>query len=379
MTDRLGHFVSSESIARVRGESGLFSRLPRAAYTDRGFLDLEYENWLDKTWLFVGRGAAMPEPGDRICIPGHPYVLVRNASGEINCFQNACRHRGSRLVGKGCEHGKTIVCPYHHWTYDLNGHLIGAPHFGGLNIQEAPGFEKSARGLKQIRCEQWHDWIFINIDGNAPPIEDFVAPLAAKFPDVDFDRAEHYLTIDMGQVPANWKVATENNTEPYHVPFVHADTAAGQPLSDHYMVDDGVVLGCAVDVPGSAYTNEPSDNSLTNLDMSARYLLRTPNFFLTSYAPDKIIDSLILPDRQDPTKCWIQTAWYSTSGKPLTAEEIERWRELEQRVADEDIGIMEAAQQGLTCDVMDDGGVLSPAWEACLIAFYREVLTAIGR
>ncbi|MEQ8667067.1 MAG: aromatic ring-hydroxylating dioxygenase subunit alpha [Rhodospirillales bacterium] len=379
MTYQFSDFISDDALARVNGKSGLHSRLPRVAYTDPGFQRLEYERWLDKTWLFVGRGAAMPNPGDRITVPGHPYILVRNASGAINCFQNACRHRGVRLMDGGCQSGKTIVCPYHHWTYDLDGRLLGAPHFGGYNVQDAPGFDKADRGLKPVRCAQWHDWIFINVDGKAPPIEEFVAPLAAKFPGVAFDKADHYLTIDLGQVDANWKIATENNAEPYHVPFVHKDTAAGQPLDGHYMVDDGPVLGCAVDVPGSTYTNKPGDNSLTNLDMSARYLLRTPNFFLTSYAPDKIIDSLILPDRRDPTKCWIQTAWYSTSGHPLTEREVETWRDLEQRVADEDSSIMAAAQDGLLCDVMDDGGALSPAWEACLIAFYRELTTALRK
>ena len=224
----------------------------------------------------------------------------------------------------------------------------------------------------------WHDWIFINIDGDAGPLADFVAPLAARFPEVDFAALDHYLTIDLGAVACNWKVALENTMEPYHVPVAHRETAAGQPLGLHTMVDDGPVMGCAVDIEGSDYTNQPSANDLDNLDMSARYLLRAPNFFLTSYAPDKMIDTLILPDSRDPTKCWIQNAWYTTSGKRLSAAEIETWRALEVRVAGEDISIMSAVQRGTESVVADDGGVLSPAYETCITSFYKHLVGALG-
>ena len=126
------------------------------------------------------------------------------------------------------------------------------------------------------------------------------------------------------------------------------------------------------------YTNQPSDNTLDNLDMSARYLLRVPNFFITSYAPDKMIDTLILPDSRDPSICWIQSAWYSTSGRPLGNAEVERWRALEQRVADEDISIMSEVQRGVESEAADDGGVLSPAYETCITGFYRHLIAALG-
>ena len=377
MTASIHDFVSDEALGRVVGRDGLNSRLPRAAYLDKDFLRLEYRRWLAPTWLFVARAHEIPHPGDMVPVRGHPYFVVRGEDGVIRAFHNACRHRGLRLVDRPCNGDGSIVCPYHAWTYGLDGALLTAPHFGGHRKHTADGLDAPNRGLVPVRCEQWHDWIFLNIDGEAEPLDDFVAPLAAKFADVDFGRLQHYLTLDVGPVAANWKLCMENNLEPYHVPVVHRETAAGQPLSLHSMVDDGPVMGCAVDIEGSTYTNEPSDDSLDNLDMSARYLLRAPNFFVTSYAPDKIIDSLILPDQRDPAKAWIQTAWYTTSGKVLSAAEVERWRALEQRVADEDSGIMERAQQGLDSAATDDGGVLSPAWEACLTAFYRQLAAAM--
>lgn len=373
----LHDFVSAEGLARLKGSNGLHSRLPTAAYRDKAFQSFEYRNWLNKTWLYVGRGAAIPNPGDALPIPGHPYILVRNKAGKIGAFHNVCRHRGHRLLDGPCNGQRSLVCPYHHWTYDLDGGLIGTPNFGGPKVQDVEGFDRKVHGLIPVRCDMWHDWIFINVDGKAPPLDDWVAPMAARFPDVDFTKLDHYLTIDMGAIKANWKVCMENNMEPYHVPVVHRSSAAGQPLEQHYMVDEGEVMGCAIDVPGSEYSNQPGGNDMSDLDMSARFLLRTPNFFLTSYAPDKMIDTLILPDSQDPEKCWIQNAWYNTSGEPLSAEEVERWRELEERVGQEDVGIMEGVQAGMHSVAADDGGVLSPAWEACLIGFYREMTRAL--
>ena len=81
-----------------------------------------------------------------------------------------------------------------------------------------------------MRCAQWLDWLFINVDGKAPPIEDFLAPIMSRFADVNFADLDHYLTIDMGMVDANWKICIENTLEPYHVPVAHRETAAGQPL-----------------------------------------------------------------------------------------------------------------------------------------------------
>ena len=378
MNTSIRDFIDAEALARARGDNGLASRLPTVAYKDRDFLALEYSRWLRRTWMFVGRGQEMANPGDVAPIPGHPYFLMRNGEGVINAFHNVCRHRGHTLVEAPCNKRDTLVCPYHAWTYDLDGKLLVAPHFGGHRDALPEGFDPAEHGLAPLRCAMWHDWIFINVDGDAEPLADFVAPMAARYPEVDFAALDHYLTVDLGNVACNWKVALENTMEPYHVPVAHRETAAGQPLELHYMVDDGPVMGCAIDIEGSDYTNEPSPNDLDNLDMSARYLLLVPNFFLTSYAPDKMIDTLILPDSRDPTKCWMQNAWYTTSGKALTAEEIENWRELETRVAGEDISIMAAVQRGVESEAADDGGVLSPVYETCITSFYKHLIAALS-
>ncbi len=370
--------VSAEAAARVMGESGLHSRLPRVAYTDEAFLRLEYERWIGKTWLFVGRGQQIPEPGDAIPVPGHPFFLVRDKAGRVRAFQNACRHRGHALIDAPCRGLRRLSCPYHAWTYDLDGRLVGTPHFGGHKVHRVEGFDPGDYGLAALRCGMWHDWIFINIDGQAPPLEDFVAPMAAKLADVDFGGLQHYLTLDAGALEVNWKLAMENNMEPYHVPVVHRSTAAGQPLNSHRSLVDRDIMGCTVDIPGSHYTNEAGGNDMGALDMSARFFLRAPNFYLTTYAPDKVIDSLILPDFRDPRRCYIQNAWYTTSGTRPDEAEITRWRDLETGVLEEDLRVMRMVAKGLECAALDDGGVLSPVWESCIAAFYGEQVRAMA-
>ncbi len=371
-------FVDAKARSRVMGEGGLCSRLPSMAYTDREFLRLEYRRWLAGTWLFAGRCHEIPNPGDARPVPGHPFFLVRDKKGEVRAFQNACRHRGHALIDGPCEGLRRLTCPYHAWSYGLDGHLIGTPHFGGHKVHAVEGFEPGDYGLVPVRCETWHDWIFLNIDGEAPPFADFVAPMANLLTDVDFSKLDHYLTIDAGPLELNWKLAMENTMEPYHVPVVHKDTAAGQPLSAHRAFVERPVMGCTVDIPGSVYSNSPGDGDIEALDMSSRFYLRTPNLFLTTYAPDTLVDTLILPDSRDPERCYVQNAWYTTSGTRPDAETIERWRVLEDEVLQEDLRVMRMVAKGLESVAVDDGGVLSPAWESCIAAFYGELVEAMA-
>ncbi len=375
---KLTDFLSETDIAGVTQANGRLRRLPGLVFRSDSYHRFEQTAWLDRTWLFVGRCSDIPNPGDAKPIPGFPLFLVRDALGEVHIFHNACRHRGHRLVKGKCEGLRSLICPYHRWTYALNGQLKITPHFAGHGVHASDALDPSKHGLIAVRCGIWHDWIFMNLDGQAPPLEDFVAPMARKLDFVDFAALRHFLTMEQREIPANWKICLENTMEPYHVPYVHKVTAAGQPLSQHYMVDEDPVIGSAIDVPGSSYTNRAGTLNLSNLDMSARYLCRLPNLFLTSYAPDVIVDTMILPDMRDPRRSWMEQAWYTTSGRSLSAEEIEGWRTLEEAVIDEDIAVMSEVQHGAESRAVDDGGVLSPAWESCISSMYRHLVARLS-
>ncbi|MEM7223135.1 MAG: aromatic ring-hydroxylating dioxygenase subunit alpha [Pseudomonadota bacterium] len=377
MTATIHDFLSRAQLDRVLGRDGLPCRLPRAAYLERDFLALEYRAWLARSWLVVARVHEIRNPGDLLPVPGHPFFLAHGRDGEIRAFHNACRHRGHELVAKPCDGLRRITCPYHSWSYDLDGRLLAAPHFGGSGTNGHPGLDKAAFGLKPLRTGRWHNWILINIDGRAEPLEDFVRPMAARFHDVDFSRLDHFSTVKRHPLPVNWKIAMENNVEPYHVPVVHAETAAGQALADHIIVDDGPLVGCAIDIPGRPFTNRPEVKTNDSLDTSARFILRTPNLYFTSHAPDKIVDSLILPDSEDPGRCWVSHACYSTSGEAMAPDQLALWHQLEEQVLVEDEAVMAGVTRGLRSVVTEDGGILSPAWEGCISGFYRNMLSAM--
>lgn len=377
MAQRLADFFSEDQIGQVLNGNGKLRRLPGAAFRSADYHQFELNAWLAKTWLFVGRGADTPNPGDAKPVPGYPMFIVRDDDGVMRVFHNACRHRGHRLVTAKCEGLKRLTCPYHKWAYGLDGHLARTPNFAGAGQHTAEYLVPEEHGLLPVRSEMWHDWIFMNIDGQAEPLADFVAPMAAKLDFVKFGALKHFLTMKVKEIPANWKICLENTMEPYHVPYVHAETAAGQPLSEHYMVVDDPITGSAVDIPGSEYTNEPGNSDFTSLDMSARYLCRLPNLFLTSYAPDVIVDTMILPDARDPRKSWMEQAWYTTSGRIMTAEEIHHWTVLEEAVIQEDIDVMIEVQAGAESPAVDDGGIMSPAWESCISGLYMHLIARL--
>ena len=376
MSTCLSDFVSPEAVDRVLHPGAIGCRLPGIAFRSREFLGLEYERWLNRTWLFVGRASDLPRVGDARSVPGMPYFLVRSEAQRIRAFHNACRHRGHRLVAEARQAMQHIVCPYHQWTYGLDGGLLRMANAGGAGCHRLEGVALEEHSLVPVRCELWHDWIFINPSGDAAPLAEFVAPIAQRLDFVDFGKLRHFFTMERRCIDANWKLCMENTMEPYHVPVVHRSSAAGQPLELHYMIEEDPIFGCGIDLPGSEYTNEApeGDTSLDNLDMSARYLLRAPNFFLTSYAPDVIVDTMFVPDARDPAKSWLEQAWYTTSGRCLSQDEVEAWSVLEEQVIQEDIDVMTEVQAGVESSAVDDGGVLTPAWEACISGFYRHVV-----
>ena len=371
----LHDFISPEVLDSVLNVDALPHRLPGVVFRSAEFLSFEYQRWLARTWLFVGRASDLPHVGDAHTAPGLPVFLVRSRADKIQAFHNACRHRGHRVVGEPRHGLKQFVCPYHHWTYALDGSLRLTPNAGGAKIHELRGLDPSRHSLLPVRCEVWHDWIFVNLDGTAESLEGFVKPMGERLSFVDFSKLSHFFTMERRPIEANWKLCMENTMEPYHVPVVHQSSAAGQPLELHYMIDDDPIMGSGLDIPGSDYTNRPAaDASLDNLDMSARYLLRMPNFFLTTYAPDVVIDTMFVPDMKVPGRCWLEQAWYTTSGRSLSEEEIEAWKVLEEQVIQEDIDIMTEVQAGVESSAVDDGGVLTPAWEACISGFYRHMV-----
>lgn len=352
-------------------ENGIPHGLPRDAYTREDRLALENQRVFARHWTFVGFAHDAAEPGDAYPtqVAGQPIVIVRGADGRLRAFHNVCRHRGHVLLREACRGAKALVCPYHAWTYGMDGTLRRAPHFGGY-AKLPEGFSSERYGLKALRCREWHDWVFVNLDAKAPSFDDYVAAMHPHIDGVDLSRARVVSKLDFGVVQANWKLLIENFVEPYHVPVVHRDSAGGQPLRDHYMIVDGHCFGCAVDVSGD-HSGEPGER----LDMSTRYLTLFPNFVFAWYQPDQLGVHLNLPLSPKRTHQW--RVIYHLGDRAPDPEYAERLCSLWRQVHHEDHAIVEELQAGRQSSVMDDGGLLSPHWETSVRRFHELLIDAL--
>ena len=193
--------------------------LPTSSYYSEEFYKAEVDNLFMKVWNFVGRVECVPKPGDYYTLEfaGVPVILARDQRNQVRAFANTCRHRGCQLV-EGAGNSKAFVCPYHGWTYGLNGDLLAAPE-----MQLTKDFQQGAYGLKPIRLETWEGFVFINFDPHAVGLMEYLGDLperlgSYRFGDMTMTRRVEYT------LACNWKIYAENAMEAYHVPMVHKRT-----------------------------------------------------------------------------------------------------------------------------------------------------------
>jgi len=214
--------------------------LPNDFFTSEAFFTFERDTLFAKTWAVVGCGADLPKPGDLkpVDFMGLPLLLTRTQDGDIRVFHNVCSHRGLELVSGHQHVSRFIRCPYHAWTYTLDGELHSMPGIGGPGKNQCPGFEKGKHGLKTVRSAVWLDMIFVNLSGDAEPFEDYIAPLTERWKDYDLTLLRHggeksSWALDLA---ANWKFGVENHCDGYHLPMVHPELNAVSRLEDHYPI-----------------------------------------------------------------------------------------------------------------------------------------------
>lgn len=223
----LDSFLGPEDRAALERPTALAHGLPGRAYGAE-FFELERRALFPRTWAAAGFGAQVPGPGDMapVELAGWPLLMVRDREGEVRVFLNACRHRGMRLVSEPCSGRASIRCPWHAWTYDLSGRLVATPNLGGEGVAGAEGFDRSELGLRPLRVERWLDYVFVNIDGRAPPFADYIAPLADLLRGWKLDGLD-YGGGWQGSYPGNWKIAIEGAIEDYHLPWGHPEIVQG--------------------------------------------------------------------------------------------------------------------------------------------------------
>ncbi len=331
-------------------------------------------------WVLVGHQSQVAKPGDYFVqeVAGESLVVVRDQEGTLRGFYNVCRHRGTRLCEHQSGHSAKIQCPYHAWTYGLDGKLIGAPH-----MEAVKGFAKADYSLHAVNLAQWEGFIFVNLADNPMPLEELFAPLIGKFSHWNLPRLRSVRRIEY-DVRANWKLIFENYSECYHCPGVHP---ALQRLTPYDLAEndlrEGPFLGGFMPITkGHSLTMSGNACALPVGDMKSEdharvfYYSIFPNMLLSMH-PDYVLVHQVWP--QSPERTLILCDWFFHSEaaeasvpvfNPIDA--IEFW----DMTNKEDWHVCELSQKGIVSRVYRPGPY-SPG-ETLPAAWDREYLRRMG-
>lgn len=196
--------------------------MPRSVYTSEQFLAQEIDNVFARDWFCAGRSSALKQPGDYLTLElaNQPIMVIRDKRGELRAQSNVCLHRMSTLL-EGSGNTTAIVCPYHAWTYNLDGTMRGAPA-----MKQNASFCKDDMRLPQVRCEEWLGWIMVSLNPDARPVAEElseVQELVGQYGMENYTETFHETHV----WDTNWKVLAENFMESYHLPVCHAGTIGG--------------------------------------------------------------------------------------------------------------------------------------------------------
>src|SRR5579863_1678383 len=194
------------------------STIPAPWYLDERIQQLEHQRVFASNWIAVGRRDQVQTGGQffTVELAGEPLVVVRGADGALRAFYNVCRHHAAAVATEPCGTAQHLRCPYHGWTYGLDGSLKGAPEFAGVC-----NFDRAANGLVPVRVAEWEQFVFVSLSPSAPSLETFLGDLPARVAPLGlgnirfFERRSYTLAC-------NWKVYVDNYLDGgYHVPHLH--------------------------------------------------------------------------------------------------------------------------------------------------------------
>lgn len=287
--------------------------LPGERYASPAIFAEEAERLFAREWCCVGRAARLARPGDYILreIAGESLIVLRDGGGAARAFFNVCRHRGTRLCRE--ESGRfseTIQCPYHAWTYGIDGRLVGAPH-----MQDVAGFDKSDYPLHAAAVAEWEGFLFVNVADAPRPFAEVWAPMIGRFARFGLGSlvVGHRALYD---VRANWKLVFQNYSECLHCPVIHPELNAVLPYtSGANDLSEGRFLGGYMEItaPNESATmsgracGRPVSPALpADERRRAYYYTLMPNLLLSIH-PDYVNYYLVHPVAADRTL--VETEW----------------------------------------------------------------------
>lgn len=209
--------------------------MPASAYCDQAFLGLEMDRIFKQDWICVGRASGLSAAGDYLAleVAGEPIVVLRDREGALRAYSNVCLHRMSTLLtGRG--NCPLIVCPYHAWTYGLDGRLRSAPH-----MENSGGFGVENYRLPEIRLEVWQGFIFVTLDPHVAAVAERLATLEARAV-APYRLGDYVETFREEQTwNTNWKCLAENYMESYHLSKIHKDTVGKHSKTEELVCVEG--------------------------------------------------------------------------------------------------------------------------------------------
>lgn len=281
--------------------------LPAEVYRSPELLAWERTHLFEAAWVCVGREEDLPETGDLLTatVGSEPVLLGRDVDGGVRAFSNVCQHRGSLLVLEPSVQGvERIVCPYHGWTYGLDGELRAAPH-----MAEARGFDRAACGLSPLEADALGGWLFVNASGDAGSLRDYLDDLP---PRLDRFRPAELRRVERREyeVAANWKALSENYQECYHCPSIHPELVKVTPYrSGRDEVSRGPWLGGPMDLADGCTTMTLTGTSdrrpipgVPERDLRHVYYYSVlPNLWISAH-PDYVLTHTVWPLAPDRTR-----------------------------------------------------------------------------
>jgi phenylpropionate dioxygenase-like ring-hydroxylating dioxygenase large terminal subunit len=337
--------------------------LPASWYSEPAVLELEHERVFASAWQYAGPAEHVAEPGSFFASEaGHiPVVVTRAADGELRAFVNVCRHRGHVVAeGSGCR--KTLQCPYHAWTYELDGSLRRAPR-----SEREPGFDASELSLLPIAVETWGPFVFVNPDSDACELPEAlgVLPEMVAGSGLDLDNLRFHSHVPWEQ-QVNWKVALENYLECYHCPVAHPGFSKVIDIDpDAYRLSvEGLVSSQVGPLREEAHGDDMRQS---------HYHFLWPNTTIN-----------ISPGPQNVSiERWVPRAAHSTVeatdyffGADVSEERIEESIAFDTQVATEDVALVRGVQRGLDSRAVTQGRLM-PESEQLVAAFQRRVYDSL--
>jgi Rieske 2Fe-2S family protein len=355
--------------------------LPRRYFTSPDILAEETERLFARQWLCVDREEKIAWPGDyfRLEVAGRSLIILRDQQGTVRAFHNVCRHRGSRI----CEEhtgrfSETIQCPYHAWTYALDGRLIGAPATSDLE-----GFRKQDWPLHAVPVALWEGFVFVNLADDPAPFEQTHAPLIGRFARFNLPALRLGRSIEY-DIHANWKLIVQNYSECYHCPRVHPTLTRRTPptLGENDLVE-GPFLGgymiLADDAKSMTLTGRicglPVGPDLPAEDHNRVYYYSIMPNMLLSLHPDYVMFHVLRPVAVDRTR--VICSWLfnpaSLSDPTFNIEDGVSFWDMTNR---EDWHVCELSQAGISSPAYTPGPYSRR--ETISAAFDRDYLQAMG-